>query len=148
MNIQLLLRQNGLKITKPRETILAILREADHGMDAEWIREQAVLRGIYINLSTVYRTLDLLEELNILEKFDLGDHRYNYVLKKDHHRHTLTCEICHKSVDMDCPMTKIEELINRETGFSIKEHHLELKGVCRECAQKKERNASSQKKGA
>ncbi len=138
MNVQEMLKKNGLKVTKPREAILEILSESEHGLDAETIRDEAENRDLYINLSTVYRTLDLLESISVLDKFDLGEKKYNYVLKKDNHIHSLTCEICHKTVDLDCPMVKIEELINRETGFSIMEHRLELKGICRECAQRLE----------
>lgn len=107
-------------------------------MNAESIRDEAEARDLYINLSTVYRTLELLESINILDKFDLGEKKYNYVLKKDNHMHTLTCEICHRAVDLDCPMVKIEELINRETGFSIMEHRLELKGICADCSRRLE----------
>lgn len=131
-----LLKSYGLKVTKPREAILNILSHSDHGLDAENIRDEAEKHDLFINLSTVYRTLEVLGNLGIIEKFDLGEKKYNYVLRKDMHRHTLTCELCHKSVDLNCPMIKIEELITRETGFSIVEHNLELKGICRECSEK------------
>jgi len=131
-----ILKNYGLKVTKPREAILDILSRSGHGLDAESIRDEAEKDDLFINLSTVYRTLELLGNLGIIEKFDLGEKKYNYVLKKETHMHTLTCEICHRTVDLDCPMIKIEELINRETGFSIMEHHLELKGLCRECSEK------------
>lgn len=138
MNIRELLKKHDLKVTKPRKAILEILSLSEHGLDAETIREEVERRDLYINLSTVYRTLDLLESINVLDKYDLGDNKNNYVLKRDQHIHTMTCELCDKTVDLDCPMVKIEELINRETGFSIKEHHLELIGICAECSKLKE----------
>lgn len=138
MNIRELLKQHDLKVTKPRKAILEILSLSEHGLDAETIREEVKRRDLYINLSTVYRTLDLLESINVLDKYDLGDNKNNYVLKRDQHIHTMTCEMCDKTVDLDCPMVKIEELISRETGFSIKEHHLELKGICAECSKLKQ----------
>jgi Fe2+ or Zn2+ uptake regulation protein len=131
-----ILKNYGLKVTKPRAAILDILSRSDHGLDAESIRDEAELSDLFINLSTVYRTLELLGSLGVIEKFDLGEKKYNYVLRKATHIHSLTCEICNKTVDLDCPMIKIEELISKETGFSIMEHHLELKGICRECSQK------------
>ncbi len=137
MDIKELLRSHGLKVTKPRAAILRILSEASHGLDAETIRDEVEKRNLYINLSTVYRTLDLLEEIHVVDKFDLGDNKNSFLLKKDHHMHSATCEVCQKEVDLDCPMSKVEELISRETGFSIREHHLELKGVCRECINSK-----------
>ncbi len=141
MDIKELLRSHGLKVTRPRAAILKILSEASHGLDAETIREEAEHNDLYINLSTVYRTLDLLEEINVVDKFDLGDNRNSFLLKKDHHMHSVTCEVCHKEVDLDCPMSKIEELISREPGFSIREHHLELKGVCQDCTRDKHSKA-------
>lgn len=141
MDIKELLRSHGLKVTKPRWTILEILSESSHGLDAETIREEAQKRKLYINLSTVYRTLDLLEEINMVVKFDLGDNKNTFLLKRDHHMLSMTCEVCHKEVDLECPMSKIEELISRETGFDIREHHLELKGVCRDCSGNKHSKA-------
>lgn len=141
MDIKELLRSHGLKVTKPRAAILKILSEASHGLDAESIREEAEHKDLFINLSTVYRTLDLLEEINVVDKFDLGDNKNSFLLKKDHHMHSVTCEVCHKEVDLDCPMSKIEELISRETGFSIMEHHLELKGICKDCTRTKHSKA-------
>ncbi|MDU1856116.1 MAG: transcriptional repressor, partial [Clostridium baratii] len=41
--------------------------------------------------------------------------------------------ICHKEVELNCPMIQIEEIINRQTGFTLTEHNLEMKGVCDEC---------------
>lgn len=138
MDAQEILRSNGLKVTKPRAAILQILAEAGHGLDAGTIREEARKQGLFIDLSTVYRTLDLLVEHNLADKFDGGDNRHSFLLKKDHHKHCVICEVCHKSVKLDCPMSKIEELIARETGFFILEHHLELKGICRDCTRLKQ----------
>lgn len=127
-------KKYGLKVTKPREAIYAILKSAEEGMDAEKIKSLTDEKGYSINLSTVYRTLDLLTSLGIFEKFDLGEKKYNYRMRKNDHLHTVKCNVCGEEVHMDCPMTKIEEFIKKETGFTVLEHHLELKGICRKCS--------------
>lgn len=135
MDLKKILRDQGLKATKPRLAILGILEESERGMDAEEIHRLASGEEP-LNLSTVYRTLDALVERNIIEKYDLGESKYNFLFRKDRHHHFITCQQCHKTVEMDCPIAKLEELISKETGFAIVDHHLELKGFCHDCQEK------------
>lgn len=128
-----ILRKLEIKITKPREMIYEIISESEEGLDAETIKGISEEQGLFVNLSTVYRTLELYEKLGIIEKYDTGHNKYKYFLRKDSHGHSIECEVCGKNIEIDCPMTKIEEYIKDETGFEVLEHHLELKGVCKEC---------------
>lgn len=143
MNREEILRSYGLKVTKPRETILKIIMESTEAIDAESIKNAVAGEDLVINLSTVYRTLDLYHELGLVEKFDMGDNKYHYSMKEYHHDHALTCDLCHKIVHMECPMTNIEKQIAKETGFSITRHHLELGGLCKDCASKEEKESKS-----
>lgn len=130
------LRDRKIKITKARVNVLDILTECDHALTVEDIYELFKLRGLSIDLSTIYRTLEILEDRDIVDKFDLGDGKYNYVIKKGVHKHILQCSLCHKQIEIDCPMLQIEELIRCKTGFTLVEHELKIKGVCEECKKK------------
>lgn len=131
------LKSKGIKITKGRIEILNILKNAENSLSAEKIYQIYRENSTNINLSTVYRTLELFVEKEITEKITLNDGVFSYRLKKQTHRHHLQCDICHKEIEIPCPMSQIEEIVQNETGFTLTQHDLVLKGVCRECKNKR-----------
>lgn len=133
MESQEFLKSKNIKITKGRLEILDILKGAECSLSAENIYAMSREKNVNINLSTVYRTLELFEEKQITEKITLTDGVFAYKLKKKTHRHLLRCDVCHKEIDIPCPMGQIEEIVRNETGFTLTEHDLIMKGVCREC---------------
>lgn len=132
-----LLRNLNIKITKARTAILEIFENNPVSMNAEEILNICRSKNINLDLSTVYRTLDLFDEKGILEKFDIGNGRYSYVLKKEAHKHLLLCRLCHREIEIDCPMKQIEEIIKNKTGFSSIEHELKIEGICEDCKNNK-----------
>ncbi|NMM65055.1 transcriptional repressor [Clostridium sp. P21] len=139
MEIDHCLRQHGIKVTKARINILDILRKNDRALSAEFIFDECKQREINIDLSTVYRSLELFEKKDIIRKFDLGCGKYNYVIKQEDHKHILQCKVCHKKVEIDCPMQQIREMIKNTTGFTAvdEELNINLEGICNECKKKK-----------
>lgn len=131
------LKSKNIKITKGRLEILDILKSAENSLSVENI--YAILReeNVNINLSTVYRTMDLFEEKQITEKITLTDGVFAYKLKKKTHKHLLKCDVCNREIDIPCPMSQIEEIVRNETGFTLTEHDLVMKGVCKECRSNK-----------
>lgn len=127
------LKSKDIKVTKGRIEILYILKNAENSLSAEKIHQISREKKININLSTVYRTLELFEEKQITEKIALTDGVFAYKLKRKTHRHHLRCDVCHKEIDIPCPMSQIEEMVQSETGFTLTEHDLIMKGVCKEC---------------
>lgn len=132
-NTETYLKQNRLKITKGRKSFIEILSLSEKAMSAEEIFNQYKNRGVDINLSTIYRNLELFEEKGIVDKFDLGDGKYNYVLKENGHTHIIQCELCHKEIEIDCPMIQIEENLKNKIGFTMMEHEIKIKGICNGC---------------
>jgi Fur family transcriptional regulator, ferric uptake regulator len=131
-----ILKVNGIKVTIGRKMILEIMNMSENALSAEQIYNECTKEDNSINLSTVYRTLDLLEEKNIVDKFDLGDGKYNYVVKKDSHKHVIQCSLCDKKIEVECPMKQVEELIRSKTGFTMIEHALSMKWICEGCRRK------------
>ena len=130
------LKENGIRITAGRISILNIIETSDKGLSAENIYNECKKQSNNLNLSTIYRTLDLLEEKDVIKKINI-DGPSIYVLKKESHKHVLQCEVCHKCVEIPCPMEEIEEAIKAEVGFSLTKHKLELNGICDECKRNK-----------
>ena len=114
LEIEQYLREYGIKVTKGRVNILDILCKSNAAVSAEYIFEECKRRDINIDLSTVYRSLDLFECKDIVSKFDLGKGKYNYTIKKEDHKHVLQCKLCHKEVEIDCPMQQVKELIKEQ----------------------------------
>lgn len=123
------LREAGVRITRPRRVILGILTEAGDHPDAMEIFRRAVKIDSAISLSTVYRTMTLLEGLGAIHRhaFEGGPSRFEPA-GDDHHDHL---------IDMDTGdviefhSSKIEELqdeIARSLGYEIVHHRLELYG--------------------
>lgn len=136
MNTIEILKKHAIKVTKPRVAIYELLEKEHTGIGADYIYSTLLKENLSINLSTVYRTLELFEEKNLIQKYDLGEKKYNFSLIRHGHHHIVECDSCHKVINLDCPMKQIEDLITKETGFHLTEHHLELKGICKDCLEK------------
>ena len=131
-----ILKRKEIKITKGRIEILNILKNSENTLSAEKIHQIYRCNDININLSTIYRTLDLFEEKEITEKITLNDGVFSYKLKGSTHIHHLECDICHKEVEIPCPMLQVQEMVQNSTGFTLTDHDLFMKGVCKDCKKK------------
>lgn len=138
MNLKEFLNKKGIKATKGRLHILKILSEDNKAKTADIIFENMKKYNYSIDLSTIYRTLEIFHENGIVDKFDIGNGKYNYKLKENSHKHTIKCCNCLKEIQIDCPMYAIEELIKNRTGFTLVEHELKVKAICEECSEEGE----------
>ena len=124
----------GIKVTRQRKMIIEILDHASTPLTADDIYERIEDKDT-INYSTVYRTLSLLDEKDAVTKIGEPGGKTYYQLKKHHHKHQLECVGCHKHITItQCPLEAFSCMLNKETGFVITEHHLQIKGICPECA--------------
>jgi len=137
MDSVLYLKKQKMKVTKGRIAIIEVLMHCKKAITVEYIYESCQQNGKSADLSTVYRTLDTLESKDLVNKFDLGDGKYNYLLKDKIHKHIIECSCCHKKQEIDCPMVQIEELIKNKMGYSTIQHELKIKGICEECKKSK-----------
>ncbi|MCB2357800.1 Fur family transcriptional regulator [Clostridium estertheticum] len=133
MNVISYLKDNNIRVTKARKSILEIILESSDAINANVIYDLLKKEDIKIDLSTVYRTLDLLENKKIVNKFDLGNNMYNYIINNNSHKHIIECDLCHKKMVIDCPIPQIEEQIKAKTGITLTESHVYLKGICKDC---------------
>ncbi|MDY6065920.1 MAG: Fur family transcriptional regulator [Finegoldia sp.] len=128
-----ILRDNDLKITKPRKIILKIFEESKDPLSAEEIHKIYSKKN-KSSLSTVYRNLKKLEDIGLIDVvFEMDGIAY-YQLKKADHSHRIICKNCGKVIAIDnCPLEGIEERLEEETGFAIDSHLLEFRGLCPDC---------------
>jgi Fe2+ or Zn2+ uptake regulation protein len=122
--------------TEQRQLILKILQQADGHKDADEIYRQARRKFPRISLSTVYRNLQVLKELGLIEEHQFGNRRY-YELPDDEKHHHLVCLSCGRVFEFRCPSTdKLKLRISREEGFKVINTEVRLAGYCPDCQEK------------
>lgn len=129
------LRAHGLKSTKARNGVLAILSRNTRVITVEAVYAALLEQGCKVNFSTVYRILEMFTERKLTEKIFLPDEgKYGFSLCRPGHTHRLICLHCHKVVDLShCPLSDYEKEVAQKTQFEIVGHNLELYGYCPEC---------------
>ncbi len=139
-----LLREKGLKITTQRLLVLEILAtHRDKHLTAEEIYELAKIKYNDIGLATVYRTIQLLLELNLIDRINLDDGFVRYEIGRmnanvcKHHHHHLICLSCGKITSFeDDLLDSLEARIHNITGFQVVDHEVKLYGYCMDCKKK------------
>ncbi|MBB6674218.1 ferric iron uptake transcriptional regulator [Cohnella nanjingensis] len=137
------LQSQGYKLTPQREATVRVLleNEEDH-LSAEDVFMLVKDIAPEIGLATVYRTLELLSEMHIVEKLNFGDGVARYDLRTDtnkHHHHHLICVQCGTMSEiMEDWLTPLEERLEREYGFTVLDHRLDFQGICAKCKAKAE----------
>ncbi|HIW35126.1 MAG TPA: transcriptional repressor [Candidatus Paenibacillus intestinavium] len=132
------LQDKGYKLTPQREATLRILleNEEDH-LSAEDVFLLVKAIAPEIGLATVYRTLELLTELHVVEKINFGDGVARYDLRGDtnhHHHHHLICIQCGTMSEIkDDWLLPLEERLLSQLGFVTVDHRLDFHGICRNC---------------
>lgn len=133
------LRLRGKRITAQRSLILDVIRESYGHLDAGEIYRRARERDPRISLSTVYRNLNLLQELGVISELHLDEEHHHYELREETQHHHLICSGCSKVIEFDSPLVgRLVEQITREQGFRIDRVHIDLVGLCQECAAQQE----------
>lgn len=136
MNIHELLKGKNLKVTKYRKLILETLQNQEHPISAEELFDK-LKEDNEIDLSTVYRNLNILDDNNLLLKTTNLDSINYYQINDSHHKHFITCNKCHKKFTIEnCPVHELEDEIEKETGFIINGHNFEFTGICPDCQKK------------
>lgn len=122
--------------TKQKQLILGLLKEADCPMSINEIYHQVILTMPKIAKSTIYRTIDSLLSQNLIDKYHLNDSEIFYRIKSDRneHKHFVICDDCKKVFNLpSCPLIALENAMEEE-GFIIKEHQIQITGLCKTCA--------------
>ena len=125
----------GGRRTASRQAIIEAVVGAGGHMTAEQIATTVQERFPSVNLSTVYRTLEALEELRVVDHVHLGHGRAVYHLTDETHQH-LFCEQCERVEEL--PIAKLRPLfgmLEKEYAFQLDRRHFAIVGRCRECAE-------------
>lgn len=125
----------GLRITGARRAVTDAIAEQDGHFTAEEVLAASRRRGHPVGRATVFRSLETLAGLGLIERVDLpsGEHAYVACQPAAHHHHVV-CSRCGRSAEVgDIGLNPVLDRVEETTGFRIDSHRLELFGLCEEC---------------
>ena len=136
-----LLRAKGKRITEQRALLLQIIQESEGHLDADELYRLGRHRDPRLNLATVYRTINLLKESNLIEQryFARDHHREHFELKAAPEHYHFTCIACRKVIEFESPL--IEQLrreVKRKFGVKFTHGCLCFEGYCADCSSKRQ----------
>lgn len=128
------LRQQGYRLTPQRSLILEAIETADGHISAEEIYGTVRARFPEVNMSTVYRTVELLKKLGLITETDLGEGRVRYHFGIKGHHHHLICQSCGRIFELDeTHLVPLKQALMHEYDFEADLKHLAIFGYCRDC---------------
>lgn len=128
------LKAKGYRLTPQRLMVLEALHGAEGHISAPDICHRVRAKYPWVNKSTIYRTLELLKDLDLVTETELGgDKLYYHQAEKGHHHH-LICQKCGKIVDIDEDVfASLEATLRKKYSFSADLKHLAIRGHCLKC---------------
>jgi len=132
------LREKGLRLTPQREMILSAISKGAGHFSAEALMAVVRKQYPYLNKSVIYRNLERLTELGILNQADFGKGYLEYELHDHPHHHHLVCQNCGKIIEIDEAMLlSFYQKLQLEYDFEPSINHQAIKGLCGDCRTEK-----------
>ena len=132
--LEFLARKN-LRLTSQRQAIIETVFTTDEHFTAEQLLDWSRERDKSVSRATVYRTLPLLTESGLVREMDFGkDYKFYDPNYADHPNHShIICQDCDRIVEFESEkITRLEDEITQQLGFSIKTQRLQITGTCQE----------------
>ena len=128
------LRQEGYRLTPQRMMILDIINDSVSHISAEEIHQKVRQQYPFVNISTIYRTLNLLKRLRLISETDLGEGYVRYELLERERHHHLVCRQCGESFALEHDFLKPLQLrLLKKYGFAADVDHFAIFGLCQRC---------------
>jgi len=131
------LQKQGYRLTAARRHVIAALCSHPQFLGAYDIHHVLELNGIHIGVSSVYRVLELLETMALLQREEFGSGSERFRLRAGHthhHAHQLVCSRCGRTEEFaGCPLQSWAQNLESQSGYRIQEHWLRFFGLCPHC---------------
>lgn len=128
------LRAQGHRLTPQRDMILLAVHDAGGHASAEEIHQQVLAQNPNVDLSTTYRTLELLTEMGIVYRTDIGDGTSRYELAEEEMHHHLVCRRCGRVMDLSHDVLEpLQKRLQADYGFVADLTHMVFQGLCESC---------------
>jgi Fur family ferric uptake transcriptional regulator len=136
------IKKLGYRMTKPRQMVFKVLTKTTEHLLAKEIYLDIQKKHPDIGLTTIYRTLEILAKIGLINKFCIGDGQSRYELGwdfKEHHHHMI-CRNCGKIIDYKdfineeiTFFNRIEKFLSKNYKFAISNHEVFFYGTCDSC---------------
>lgn len=124
----------GYRLTEPRLSLATLVADQDGHFTSAEIVAEARSRHLGVGRATVFRTLEVFEELGVIERLDLPSGEHAYVGCEPVHHHHVICSSCGRTTEIDdTGLRGVVRDVARQTGFRVDGHRLELFGLCPAC---------------
>jgi Fur family ferric uptake transcriptional regulator len=124
----------GYRLTGPRRAVAELIAAREGHFTAADLVAEAGRRRLGIGRATVFRSLDLLIDLGVVERLDLPSGDHAYVACEPSHHHHVVCSRCGRAVGIhDAGLRGLIEVVAARTGYTVESHRLELFGLCPAC---------------
>ncbi|MGK2851509.1 MAG: Fur family transcriptional regulator [Candidatus Limnocylindrales bacterium] len=128
------LDRSDYRMTEPRRAVAQLIADRSGHFSAADLVDEARQRRLAIGRATIFRTLEVLADLDLVERIDLPSGEHAYVACEPSHHHHVVCSGCGRSQDIDdAGLRAVVRDVARRTGFRIDDHRLELFGRCADC---------------
>ena len=129
------LRECGFRLTPQREMVLSVMHQIEGFAAAEEIYDKVRVLSVSVDISTIYRTLDLLRGFDMVSCVERGDGQRVYELLGIHGPHLhLVCSACGKVMGADRDLARpLAENLKEDYGFEADLNHLSISGLCQDC---------------
>lgn len=128
------LRADGCRVTAARQAVVDVLQSSPRALTPVEVYDAARRKAPRLGLVTVYRTLEKLEQLGLIQRVHQAQGCQAFLRAGEGHQHLLLCERCGRAVLFEGDDLKsLFARLGRQTGFEIHSHWLQLYGLCADC---------------
>lgn len=130
------LREKGLKSTAQRLAVVHVLHTSGKSLSVGEIHDGVKELLGATGLATIYRTLEMFEDLGIVKRLHFPDGAHGYAFSQGKHVHYMVCVDCREVFDFpECPVESFDYASVERQGFRVKDHSIQLFGQCGKCAE-------------
>lgn len=128
------LQQNGYRLTEARRAVVELVASTHRALSPLEVYDMAREQHPALGLVSVYRTLEKLEELHLIQRVHQPQGCQAFIAASQGHEHLLLCRNCGKVIFFEGDdLEPLIQSIARKTGYRIQEHWLQLFGLCKSC---------------
>ncbi len=128
------LQDQGYRLTEARQAVVETVTAAAHALTPLEVYDLARRKYAALGLVTVYRTLEKLEEMHLVQRVHQAENCQSFIAASQGHQHLLLCQSCGQAIYFDGDdLDPLMDKLSRKTGFQIDEHWLQLFGLCKQC---------------
>jgi len=129
-----MIKERGMRITPQRAIILEAVESLRGHITVEDVFQRVQTVNAYISLATVYRTLEMLRDMNLITQTNFGQSQAHFALKDHGSHHHLVCLNCHQLEEFsDDIFDPIRVSLEDSYGFEVYTEHMSLFGICQNC---------------